>query len=110
MKDFWKAAYSTKSSRDVGTFYHLRNVLGMSNVEADVTKCMNHAREFCEIILNGYVVGIALGAMGTDVMDQLPPNYPEAEDEQLILKENVIDKIVQLASHPANVDYVTTGP
>ena len=47
-----------------GTFYHLRNVLGLSNVEADVTKCMKHAREFCEIILNSYVVGFALGARG----------------------------------------------
>ena len=85
MEDLWKAAYSSTTPREVGTLYQLRNVLRMTNVKSDVTKCMNHATEFCDIILDGYVVGMALTVMKTNVIDQPPQDFPE-DEEQLIFQ------------------------
>ena len=110
MEDLWKAAYSSTTPREVGTLYQLRNVLGMTNVESDVTKCMNHATEFCDIILDGYVVGMALTVMKTNVIDQPPQDFPEDEEEQLIYKENVIDQVMELAFHLPDIRFVNSDP
>ena len=110
MEDIWKACYSTDSARDDGTLYNLCNVLGLTNVEADVTNCMNEAQDFCNTVLDGYVIGSAMEFMGTNVMDQPPPNYPDEEEEQLLFKANITDHIMDLAFHTPSLHYVVKEP
>ena len=60
MEDTWKGVLLYRQCGDDGLQYNLRNVLGLTNVEADVTNCMNEAQYFCNTILDGYVMGSAM--------------------------------------------------
>ena len=110
MEDLWKECYSTFSPREMGTLYHLRNILGMTNVESEIKRCMNHATEFANIVLDGYVTGAAMAVMGTDNFDQRPMDFPDSEEEQLAYKANIIDTIMGLAFHPPHLDHVLEDP
>ena len=55
----WGRLYNTKSTREMGTMYQLRNLIGRNVVPSDPEKNMNDAEDFMLLLVNTHVVQAA---------------------------------------------------
>ena len=60
----WKYFYSTRSGRDQGTLYHIRNRLNRSNVPTEVKRDFNACEDFIETVISSHIVAAALTVFG----------------------------------------------
>lgn len=88
--------YSGKSSREVGTLFHLKNYFEQRNVTGNVKESFNYNEDFLEFCTEGYVILLALHILGMDSLQDIP----DAEDKLMCLHttaSKIIDRIFQSA-------------
>lgn len=88
--------YSGKSSRKVGTLFHLKNYFEQRNVTGNVKESFNYNEDFLEFCTEGYVILLALHILGMDSLQDIPDD----EDKLMCLHttaSKIIDRIFQSA-------------
>lgn len=88
--------YSGKSSREVGTLFHLKNYFEQRNVTGNVKESFTYNEDFLEFCTEGYVILLALHILGMDSLQDIP----DAEDKLMCLHttaSKIIDRIFQSA-------------
>lgn len=103
MQTIWKQLYTSKSARDVGTMYHIRQKFGKKNVYADAKKNFKASAELLQEVTKSYVCEAFMEWAGMDDMDEEPLNIeiPHANTNHLVKKRfmesvigNFVDKFI----------------
>jgi len=102
----WKYFYSTRSVRDKGTLYNIRNRLNRSNLPADVTKDFNSCDDFIEIVTKSYGMESVSDSLPTLPADFLtkPDDYRKSYLETLC--GNLYDQFISLSYNSASNKFV----
>ena len=68
----WKYLFKESSFKEVGTLYHLRNVLQRTNVVHDPKNDYNACSDFFQTIVEGHVIAATMEAFGMDTVNDTP--------------------------------------
>ena len=103
----WESLYSTHSSRDVGTLYHLRQAIHRNNVTANPKKDVEACEQFMLSVTRAYLVVAALDFFGIETVSDkptkcVPPQGPLSEaTKRAYIQSTVRAFIAQFAPlHP----------
>ena len=117
----WKYFYSTRSARDKGSLYQIRNQLNRTNVPTDVKRDFNACEDFVETVTDSYVIAAALETFGMKSTSDTPDDnvIENAQDlwmqpkeerkdcmEKLCLK--VYKKFISLSYNSTPKEYIYT--
>lgn len=107
MQVIWKYYYSSRSARDHGTMYQLRNLISRSNVSAHPVKSYNESDDFFRVIVTSRIFAAALKHLHMKSLADVPSisavEHPEdlwmetSEQRIAVLQsvcENIVDEFV----------------
>ncbi|XP_078329533.1 uncharacterized protein LOC111133019 isoform X2 [Crassostrea virginica] len=96
LQDIYDELYSGKSSREVGTLFHLKNYFEHRNVTGNVKESFNYNEDFLEFCTEGYITLLALHILEMDSLQDIP----DTEDKLMCLHttaSKIIDQVFQSA-------------
>ncbi|XP_062611695.1 uncharacterized protein LOC134273511 isoform X2 [Saccostrea cucullata] len=96
LQDMYDELYSGKSSREVGTLFHLKNYFEHRNVSSNVKDSFNYDEDFLEFCTEGYITLLALHILGMDTLHDVP----DTQDNLMCLHDTsskIIDMVFQSA-------------
>ena len=94
-KYVWEQLYNTKSAREIGTLYNLRQKLRKNNVYADVKKNYKAAAQFMSEVTAAYICESFMQWTGLENLNDNPPNImipsPQCTNR---VKENFLTTVI----------------
>ena len=98
MQIIWKYFYSTRSGRDQGTLYHIRNRLNRSNVPTEVKRDFNTCEDFIETVTSSHIVAAALTVFGMKSVSDSAESSILPEDLWMKTREERQDVLEELCT------------
>ena len=90
IQDVFKHFYNTKSAREKGTLYHLRELFDRRGVKTSAKDAVKDTREFLQFITHGYVILALMHVLGIDKESLC--DVP-SEKDSLEVKHNYLNTI-----------------
>ena len=92
----WKRLFDTSSGMDVGTLYHLRNLVNRRNVTKQVKSDVNANEDFLELCVTGYILVAVMSFLGMTAIEDSPHSSivsPDSWMEEDLLRSTTLMKI-----------------
>jgi len=78
--------FSLESKQSIGSFAHIRDVLGFRNASTDVSSSFNYVYDLAEACMHGLATLLLMELLQIESQDEIPQGCPDLEDEDACSK------------------------